>query len=215
MAHRSDREPGHPAECPRRHSLHCRVGPSSRIPSGPAVKCTTASTGRTEDCTRPMRQILKSPLATREPSTEDVHNSGDTALNEANCSNTCPHDAWAGARAVVVYAHLQQPDRTTLESRLAYGRYDGLRRSHRTRSDRGVRLVTQHEDWGRYRLRRGRHSGGPIFGACRAVHDGRLHLAPVFTDSRRSANVLFPPVTDMPAEHPFRTRGLPQPRISR
>jgi hypothetical protein len=37
MAHRSDREQGHPAECPRRHSLLSRVGPSSRIPSRPAV----------------------------------------------------------------------------------------------------------------------------------------------------------------------------------
>src|SRR6187402_3313966 len=53
MAHRSDREPGHPAECPRRHSLQSRVGPSSRIPSGPAVRRPTAPTGRTEDCTRP------------------------------------------------------------------------------------------------------------------------------------------------------------------
>ena len=37
MAHRSDREQGHPAECPRRHSLLSRVGPSSRTPSRPAV----------------------------------------------------------------------------------------------------------------------------------------------------------------------------------
>jgi len=29
MAHRSDREPGHPDQCPRRHSLQSRVGPSS------------------------------------------------------------------------------------------------------------------------------------------------------------------------------------------
>lgn len=38
MAYRSDREPGHPAERPRHHSLQSRVGPSSRIPSGPAVR---------------------------------------------------------------------------------------------------------------------------------------------------------------------------------
>ena len=31
-------------------------------PSGPAVSLPTASTGRTEDCTRPMRQIIKSHL---------------------------------------------------------------------------------------------------------------------------------------------------------
>jgi hypothetical protein len=37
MANRSDREPGHPAECPGRRSPRSRVGPSSRIPSGPAV----------------------------------------------------------------------------------------------------------------------------------------------------------------------------------
>ena len=37
MANRSDREPGQPAECPRRHSLKSRMGPCSRTPSGPAV----------------------------------------------------------------------------------------------------------------------------------------------------------------------------------
>ncbi len=56
MANRSDRELGHPAESPRRQSLQSRVGPSSRILSGPAVLETTASTGRTQDCTRPSRQ---------------------------------------------------------------------------------------------------------------------------------------------------------------
>jgi len=71
MANRSDREPGHPAECPGHHSPQSRVGPSSRIPSGPAVTRTTASTGRTQDCTRPTRQKLNSPLAMREPSTQD------------------------------------------------------------------------------------------------------------------------------------------------
>jgi transposase len=62
MAYRSDREQGHPAECPRHHSLPSRVGPSSRIPSGPAVTTPTASTGRTEDCTRPPARNVKSPL---------------------------------------------------------------------------------------------------------------------------------------------------------
>ncbi|MEM6898267.1 MAG: hypothetical protein AAF583_00650 [Pseudomonadota bacterium] len=71
MAHRSDREPGHPAECPRHQSLQSRVGPSSRIPSWPAVQCSTAQTGRTEDCTRPIHQTLKSTLVTREPAIED------------------------------------------------------------------------------------------------------------------------------------------------
>jgi hypothetical protein len=33
---------------------------------------TTASTGRTQDCTRPGRQNIKSSLATREPSTQDL-----------------------------------------------------------------------------------------------------------------------------------------------
>ncbi len=37
MANRSDREPGHPAASPGRDSSQSRVGPSSRIPSGPAV----------------------------------------------------------------------------------------------------------------------------------------------------------------------------------
>ena len=53
MAHRSDREQGHAAERPRHQSLQSRVAPSSRIPSGPAVRKTAASTGRTQDCTRP------------------------------------------------------------------------------------------------------------------------------------------------------------------
>ena len=71
MAHRSDREPGHPAECPRRHSLQSRVGPSSRIPSGPAVRADR--TNRPDRRLHPTkRQNLKSPLATREPSTEDI-----------------------------------------------------------------------------------------------------------------------------------------------
>jgi hypothetical protein len=34
-------------------SLQSRVGPSSRTPSGPAVARKAASTGRTQDCTRP------------------------------------------------------------------------------------------------------------------------------------------------------------------
>ena len=46
MAHRSDREPGYPAECPRHHSLRSRVGPSSRIPLGPAVEEKAAYDGR-------------------------------------------------------------------------------------------------------------------------------------------------------------------------
>ena len=53
MAYRSDREQGQPSERPRRYSLFCRMGPGSRIPSGPAVSNKAASTGRTEDCTRP------------------------------------------------------------------------------------------------------------------------------------------------------------------
>ena len=72
MANRSDRELGHPAECLRRQSLLSRVGPNSRIPSGPAVFETTASTGRTQDCTRPAAKNITSPLATREPSTQDL-----------------------------------------------------------------------------------------------------------------------------------------------
>jgi hypothetical protein len=41
------------------------------IPSRPAVMCT-AATGRTQDCTRPPRQTIKSTLAMREPSTQDI-----------------------------------------------------------------------------------------------------------------------------------------------
>src|SRR5271157_3123682 len=37
MANRSDREQGQPSRCPRHHSLHNRMGPCSRTPSGPAV----------------------------------------------------------------------------------------------------------------------------------------------------------------------------------
>jgi hypothetical protein len=32
----------------------------------------TAATGRTQDCTRPQRQTIKSTLAMREPSTQDI-----------------------------------------------------------------------------------------------------------------------------------------------
>ena len=39
----------------------------------------TASTGRTQDCTRPTRQKLNSPLAMREPSTQDVPYAGISA----------------------------------------------------------------------------------------------------------------------------------------
>jgi hypothetical protein len=73
MAHRSDREPGHPAECRRHQACKAEWDPSSRIPSGPAVN----QKGRTN---RPDRRLhptsrhnVKSPLATREPSTEDIH----------------------------------------------------------------------------------------------------------------------------------------------
>jgi len=74
MANRSDREQGQPTKCPRRHSLISRMGPSSRTPSGPAVQISTASTGRTEDCTRPT-PLHHFTLATREPSTEDIRGS--------------------------------------------------------------------------------------------------------------------------------------------
>ena len=59
MANRSDREPGHPAECPRHHSLQSRVGPSSRIPSGPAAKngCINRPDTRLHPTKAPDRQI--------------------------------------------------------------------------------------------------------------------------------------------------------------
>lgn len=80
MANRSDRELGQPSECPRRYSLISSVGPSSRTPSGPAVFFTTASTGRTEVCTRPNANILHFALATREPSTEAIRQSPNRGL---------------------------------------------------------------------------------------------------------------------------------------
>ena len=55
----------HPAAC--RHAS-MRI---SCIPSRPAIMCT-AQTGRTQDCTRPQRQTIKSTLAMREPSTQDI-----------------------------------------------------------------------------------------------------------------------------------------------
>jgi hypothetical protein len=59
MANRSDREPGHPAECPRHHSLQSRVGPSSRIPSGPAATngCINRPDTRLHPTNAPDRQI--------------------------------------------------------------------------------------------------------------------------------------------------------------
>src|SRR5712664_2674888 len=68
MANRSDREQGQPSECPRRHRLISRMGTCSRTPSGQQSQLT-ASTGRTEDGTRPM-PLINLALATREPSTE-------------------------------------------------------------------------------------------------------------------------------------------------
>jgi len=72
MAHRSDREPGHPDQCPRRHSLQSRVGPSS----ADTIMASGREKGRTN---RPdtrlhptNRQIIKSSLAMREPSTQDI-----------------------------------------------------------------------------------------------------------------------------------------------
>jgi hypothetical protein len=71
MANRSDRGSGHPAQCLGHNSPQSRMGPDPRNPSRPAV-IPTASTGRTQDCTRPPRQHFKSLLATREPSTQDI-----------------------------------------------------------------------------------------------------------------------------------------------
>ena len=60
-------------------TLTCDAGMSGKSVSLPASDggchqgqqlCMAASTGRTQDCTLPMRQIVKSPLATREPSTQ-------------------------------------------------------------------------------------------------------------------------------------------------
>ena len=64
-------EPGYPAECLRHHSLQSRVAPSSRIPSGPAVeKRPQRQAGHKTAPDQPSN--IKSPLATREPSTQDI-----------------------------------------------------------------------------------------------------------------------------------------------
>ncbi len=73
MANRSDRGWGQPDLCPGRKSPQSRMGPYPRIPSRPAVQ-DTASTGRTQDCTRPKRHTNKI-LAIREPSTQDIKGS--------------------------------------------------------------------------------------------------------------------------------------------
>ena len=58
MANRSGRGLGKPDGCPGHNSPLNRVGLNPRKPSRPAVMCT-ASTGRTQDCTRPQRQSFK------------------------------------------------------------------------------------------------------------------------------------------------------------
>ena len=71
MANRSDWGRGQPDECRGHHSPISRMGPRPCIPSRPAVMCA-AQTGRTQDCTRPQSQSVKSILAMREPSTQDI-----------------------------------------------------------------------------------------------------------------------------------------------
>ena len=71
MANRSDWGRGQPDECRGHHSPISRMGPRPCIPSRPAVMCA-AQTGRTQDCTRPQSQSVKSILAMREPSTQDT-----------------------------------------------------------------------------------------------------------------------------------------------
>jgi hypothetical protein len=60
MANRSDRGLGQPDKCPGRNSPQSRMGPDPRKPSRPAIM-PTASTGRTQDCTRPKRHTKKYP----------------------------------------------------------------------------------------------------------------------------------------------------------
>ena len=58
MAHRSDREPGHPADCPRHHSLQSRVGTW--------LADTIRASGHVPDRTnRPDRRLL--PTKTPKP----------------------------------------------------------------------------------------------------------------------------------------------------
>ncbi len=89
MANRSDRGSGHPDGCLGHNSPQSRMGPDPRNPSRPAVTIT-ASTGRTQDCTRPPRQHFKSFLATREPSTQDIRARMSEVRGKADVQATWP-----------------------------------------------------------------------------------------------------------------------------
>ena len=91
MADRSDREQGQPNRCPRRHSLMNRMGPCSRTPSGPAVSQPTASTARTEDCTRPM------PLRQFISCNADIHRRHRQAGPPCPFGSPLPGLAWTAA----------------------------------------------------------------------------------------------------------------------
>ena len=82
---------------PTRHGLISTMGPSSRTPSGPAVQKSTASTGRTEDCTRPT-PLHHSTLATREPSTEDGRLATPPAAHRRAPERSPSPSPWAGPR---------------------------------------------------------------------------------------------------------------------
>jgi hypothetical protein len=69
MANRSDRELAKSAECLWHQASIAEWNPARGYHQG--QRSVTAPTGRTQDCTRPMPNI-KSPLATREPSTQDI-----------------------------------------------------------------------------------------------------------------------------------------------
>jgi hypothetical protein len=98
MANRSDREPGHPAVCPGRHSPRSRVGPSSRMPSGPAVNMndcidrpdtrlhpTSASEAQFATCNAGANQTRRVA-----PSRANIWSSLVAALNGRRCLRQCP-----------------------------------------------------------------------------------------------------------------------------
>ncbi len=70
MQNRSNRGSGKPVWVKAHQARAFDWDPIPRIALGPAVM-STASTGRTHDCTRPACTYLKTTLANREPSTHD------------------------------------------------------------------------------------------------------------------------------------------------
>ena len=73
----------------------------------------TAQTGRTQDCTRPPRQTIKSTLAMREPSTQDIRSC--TKISDLAVHLFCKLDHVGHAQAGVLLTNHIAPGRRTLE----------------------------------------------------------------------------------------------------